>query len=227
MGYRQLYEQCQQIHPAVSRRVVYPLVLAQTGLNQIRHIQTTLDTAVCRGLYLSARNEEAKLVQQVGTTVIVTARGMNYCWTRFVFVKELMHAFDDPKAAADNGDAFDTQLQDLSGPATTLSPQGEAEYLSFWMALGILCPEPIRLGMQERLAAKQTDHYAIALELRIPELYVPLLFEARYKTLIEGLVGEAVRLAYFESASGLFAQYRRREQIPKPLCCFRAARNSW
>jgi hypothetical protein len=48
-----------------------------------------------------------------------------------------MHAFDDPRAAAD-GDTFDTQLQDLSGPTTTLSPQGESEYQSFWMALGVL-----------------------------------------------------------------------------------------
>jgi hypothetical protein len=187
MGYRQLYEQCQNLQPAVSRRKIYPLVLAETGLNGIRHVTTTLDTTVCRGLYLSARNKEARLVQQVGGTVIVTARGMNYCWTRFVFVKELMHAFDNPKAAADNGDAFDTQLQDLSGPATTLSPQGEAEYLSFWMALGVLCPEATRLAFHDRLAAKQIDHYAIALELRIPEQYVPLLFEARYKTLIASL----------------------------------------
>lgn len=187
MGYRRLYEQCQNFHPAISRRDIYPLVLAETGLNRIRHVITTLDTSVCRGIYLSARNEEARLVQQVGGTVIVTARGMNYCWTRFVFVKELMHAFDNPKSAADNGEAFDTQLQDLSGPATTLSPQGEAEYLSFWMALGVLCPEATRLALQERLFAKQTDHYAIALELRIPELYVPLLFEARYRTLINSL----------------------------------------
>jgi hypothetical protein len=90
-----------------------------------------------------------------------------------------MHAFDDPRAAAD-GDTFDTQLQDLSGPTTTLSPQGESEYQSFWMALGVLCPEATRLAFQERLVAKQIDHYAIA--LRIPEQYVPLLFEARYKT---------------------------------------------
>jgi hypothetical protein len=61
------------------------------------------------------------LVQQVGSDVIVTARGINYCWERFVFVKEFLHAFDDPRAAADNGDTFDTQLQDLSGPTTTLS----------------------------------------------------------------------------------------------------------
>ena len=103
---------------------------------------------------------------------------------RFVFVKELVHAFDNPMQAADNGDTFDTQLQDLSGPVTNLSPQCEAEFLSFWMALGILCPEQHRQQYRDRLAAKQIDHYAIALELRIPELYVPLLFESRFDALI-------------------------------------------
>ena len=99
-----------------------------------------------------------------------------------------MHAFDNPEQAVDTGDAFDTQLQDLSGPATTLSTPGEAEYESFWMALGILCPEQRRLQYRDRLAAKQADHYSIALELRIPELYVPLLFEARYEQLIKKLI---------------------------------------
>jgi hypothetical protein len=50
------------------------------------------------------------------------------------------------------------------------------------MALGVLCPEATRLAIQKRLVAKKIDHYAIAPELRIPEQYVPLLFEARYKT---------------------------------------------
>lgn len=187
MGYRQLFQQCQKLGTPISRRVLYPAVLQQTGINRIRHAVTTLDTRVCRGMYLSARNGQARLVQQMGSHVIVTARGLNYCWERFVFIKELMHAFDDPASAADNGEAFDNQLQDLSGPATTLSPQGEREYLSFWMALGALCPEAHRLQLRDRLAANQIDHYAIALELRIPQLYVPLLFEARYDTLIGNL----------------------------------------
>jgi hypothetical protein len=188
MGYRHIYEQCQKLAPAVSRRKIFPLVLAETGISNIRHVVSTLDVGVCRGLYLSARNTEARFVQQVGGHVIVTARGMNYCWERFVFIKELMHAFDDPESAADSGETFDSQLQDLTGPLTTLSPQGEAEYLSFFMALGILCPESSRLVLQERLAARQIDHYTIALQLRIPELYVPLLFEARYRQLMDKII---------------------------------------
>ena len=187
MGYRELYKQCSALPLVVSRRQLYPAVLKETGIHRIRHAISTMDTTICRGMYLSARNEQARLVQQMGSHVIVTARGLNSCWERFVFVKELMHAFDDPTAAADNGEAFDIQLQDLSGPATTLSPQGEAEFLSFWMALGVLCPEPHRLRFRDRLTAKQIDHYAIALELRIPELYVPLLFEPRFATIIKSL----------------------------------------
>ena len=58
------------------------------------------------------------------------------------------------------------------------------------MALGVLCPEQQRLEYVQKLEAKQTDEYAIALELRIPEAYVPRLFEARYSTFINRLIHE-------------------------------------
>lgn len=180
MGYPNLYERCQGFGPRVSRRVVYPEVLALTGANRIRHFKTAMDTTICRGMYLSAKNTEAKFVQQAGACVVVTARELNYCWERFVYIKELMHAFDDPREATDSGDAFDTLVQELSGPSASsdISPQTNSEFKCFWMALGILCPEQQRLEYKERLDAKQIDEYAIALELRIPEAYVPRLFES-------------------------------------------------
>jgi hypothetical protein len=139
-------------------------------------------------MYLSAQNTSAKFVQQVGSRVIVTARGLNYCWERFVFTKELMHAFDDPIQATDTGEVFDNQLQEITRPAGgRVSPQTTAEFLAFWMALGILCPEQQRLAYAEKLVAKQIDEYSIALELRIPELYVPLLFEPRYQPILHQL----------------------------------------
>jgi hypothetical protein len=190
MGYRELYQRCQGFGPQVSRRKVYPETLALAGNNKIRHFKTTLDMTVCRGMYVSAQNTKAKFVQQAGSCVVVTARELNHCWERFVFIKELMHAFDNPAEATDSGDAFDTLLQELSGPSgpSGTSPQTESEFKCFWMALGVLCPENQRLDYAQRLNANQIDDYAIALELRIPKAYVPRLFEPRYKTNIEHLI---------------------------------------
>ena len=147
-------------------------------------------------MYLSATNSNSKFVQQCGSCVIVTARDLNYCWERFVYLKELMHAFDNPTEATDSGDDFDSLLDELSGPSSTLStPQAESEAKCFWMALGVMCPEAQRLEYVRKKRANETDDYAIALELRLPEAYVPRLFEQRYLRNIQTLTGRAISAA--------------------------------
>lgn len=193
MSYAELYAHCQSLGPKVSRRAVYPKVLALTRVNQIRHVKSTLDTSSCRGMYLSAENLSSRFVQQVGSRVIVTARELNYCWERFVYVKELMHAFDNPMEATDSGEEFDILLQELSGPpAPTVSAQAESEFKCFWMALGALCPEGLRTTYAAKMAANETDHFTIATELRIPEAYVPRLFESRYVDNVSHLIGRKI-----------------------------------
>jgi hypothetical protein len=126
---------------------------------------------------------------QAGGRVIVTARGLEPAWERFVFIKELMHSFDDPKEATDTGDEFDSMLEQLTGPAGTPStPQGESEYKCFWMALACFCPEPLRLQLIERKRLNQIDDYAIALQLRIPQGYVGRLFEPRFANNVKMLL---------------------------------------
>ncbi len=59
------------------------------------------------------------------------------------------------------------------------------------MALGVLCPEELRQQLARERADKHTDDYAIALKLRMPQLYVPLLFDARYENLIQKAINKA------------------------------------
>lgn len=153
---------------------------------------SAMDISVCRGMYLSAQNTNNRFVQQHGNHVIVLARELkeNYCWSRFIFIKELMHLFDDPKEATDSGDAFDKLLSELSGPGTESSYQFQSELKCFWMALAAFCPEENRREFEKQRADGHIDNYGIALQLRIPEQYVPRLFENRYRVIIDQLISE-------------------------------------
>lgn len=189
MSYPELHGFCQTLTPHVPRKVIYEKVLALTGANRVRHFRTGLDTTICRGFYLSAKNTDHPFVVQAGGRVIVTARGLNRCWERFVYIKELMHLFDDPDSATDNGDAFDELLSEFAGPGTTVSSaQMDAEVVCFWRALSALCPEETRKVFKAEIQANQTDYYSIALRLRIPEQYVPCLFEPGYEKIVARLL---------------------------------------
>lgn len=185
MAYADLYAYCQTLDPKIKRNALRDKVLEITGTPRLSVMKTDLDISACRGFYLSARNLENRIVQQHGCCVIVLARdGLNHCWERFVFVKELMHLFDDPKEATDSGEVFDEVLKDILPNTPSHTPQARSEYMCFWMALGALCPESLRREFAEERAAGRMDDYAIALRLRIPQNYVGMLFQPRYQTLL-------------------------------------------
>jgi hypothetical protein len=193
MPYADLYAYSQTLEPKIKRNELKAKVLEITGSPGIAVMRTDLDVAACRGFYLSARNVNHRFVQQNGGCVIVLARvGLNHCWERFVFVKELMHIFDDPAQATDSGEVFEQVLKDIIPNAPSQTPQAHSEYMCFWMALGVLCPEKLRQEFAVERAAGRLDDYAIAVRLRVPQLYVGMLFEPRYKTILNPLVGNVI-----------------------------------
>lgn len=194
MTFSALYNHCQTLEPKISRNVVRDKVLELTGIEKIRTFKTSLDITKCRGFFVSPRNKDHPVVKVTGSHAIVLAReGLNYCWERFVYVKELMHAFDDPEHAADSGEDFERMLSDLTpGAGVPLSPQGASEINCFWMALAVLCPEKMRLHYKVEREAQRMDDYAIALQLRIPQGYVRRLFEEKYVGLITKFRNEKI-----------------------------------
>jgi hypothetical protein len=181
MTYRQLVDYFQNAQPKIGRGPVRVKIRELTG-HQIQVAKTALDIRVCRGMYLSPQNQTARIVQQLGSHVVVMPReGNNNCWERFVEVKEYMHVFDSPQEATDTGELFDALLAEFcasGGAAQTMSHQVNAEHKAFWRALGVLCPEPYRLRLIDERAERGPDltDYQIALRLRIPEQYIPCLF---------------------------------------------------
>lgn len=183
MTYRTLHDRCKNIEVPVGRKLLRDEIREITG-KTLRIAKTTMDTRVCRGMYLAATNTTHKIVQQLGTNVVVLPReGNNYCWERFVEVKEYMHVFDSADEATDSGEEFDRLLADfVSDVDPERSPQLNAEIKAFWRALGVLCPEHVRQAILAEKAEKGPDltDYAIAFRLRIPEQYVPRLLEPWY-----------------------------------------------
>ena len=189
MSYKDLYTFCQGQDLHIGRNTIKKKMLALTGIKRLPTVRTTLDTSICRGFYLSARNKEHPLVEQLGCNIIVLARDQNRCWERFIFVKEMMHLFDEPAQSTTSEKAFERLLLELSGSQSPeLSPQAISEASCAWMALGALCPEEQRQQFSKERAAGQTDDYAIALRLRIPEMYVPVLFGDQYEEIIQSLL---------------------------------------
>jgi len=192
MGYRELLEHCEGLRLHIRRNAVRDKVLELTAVPQVRVVATGMNHERCRGYYLSARNGKHRLVQQLGTHLIVLARGLPKDWERFVFTKELMHMFSDPLEATDTGGAFEKVLTEFGPrkPGATYSAQMLAEIRCFWMSLAVLCPENHRTYFNTEREAGRIDDYAIAIQLQIPQQYVQHLFRKDWAEIIHDLLGD-------------------------------------
>jgi len=194
MPFSDLYEFSQELDIKVRRKIIKEELIRLTGKNKIAMaVSGSLDPKICRGLYLSIKSEHI-WAQQHGCDVVVISRQIrdtNYCWDRFVTVKEMMHIFDSEVEACDTGDKFDTLIGEFcSGALPELSPQMTSEVKCFWRALSVLCPERKRLDFKTQVAAGKLNHYDVALKLRIPEQYVPQLLHERYDRILPILLND-------------------------------------
>lgn len=187
MSYKQLFEFAQNQDTYVSRKVLLPEVKRLSGLNVIKTVKTGADTKVFRGLWLTPQNTEHPFVRQLGCHIILLARDLNYCWERFVYVKELMHVFDEENEKTNTPELFEALIDEFGAAGVTPSAQMLSEFASFWRALGVLCPENQREQFERERRELKIDDYEIALRLRIPQQYVPRLFEPRFKVWIAKL----------------------------------------
>ncbi|WP_412562231.1 hypothetical protein [Thalassobius sp. MITS945101] len=196
MSFKELYDFAQteavygQGKRYVSRAVLKDKAVEVAGIEKVVHIQTGADLGVSRGFWLAPTNKNHPLVKQLGCHIIVTQRGLNNCWDRFVYVKELTHLFDVEQERTASAEDFDgllgefATLESLSGG----SPQFLSEAKAVWAALALLCPEEQRLTFEKERNAVMIDDYEIALRLRIPQIHVPKLFSPSYQVALKALL---------------------------------------
>lgn len=196
MPYRDLYDFAQTVEvyengkQYVSRKVLRDKAISISGINRIAHVRTGADLGVSRGFWLTPTNTEHQLVQQLGCHIIVTERGLNNCWDRFVYVKELTHLFDAIEGKTANFEQFDNLLGEFAsqGPINDRSPQWISEATAVWRALALLCPEAKRQSFAAERKAVKIDDYEIALRLKIPQIHVPKLFSATFDKMLKEMM---------------------------------------
>lgn len=188
--FRELHDYCQTLTPKIKRNHIIKKIKEVSGKEKLRVLKTTLDTKVTRGFFLSASNTEHPFVKENGFDVIVLARGLNECWERFVNVKEAMHLLDSDEDNTDTPEKLEQLLNDLSAPPPEISNLGISDHMGVWMALACFCPEKNRQEFIHLRGENKIDNYGVALKLKIPELYVPMLFMPRYPDLIKAIRGE-------------------------------------
>ncbi|WP_075322417.1 hypothetical protein [Acidithiobacillus albertensis] len=188
-GYKNLYEFCQELTPYIRRNIIKNKVLEICGQESVRVIKTSMDTSVMRGSFLGTESENS-YVQNSGVAHIVLARGLNHCWERFVFVKELMHFFDEEEEKTTSA-VFDLLLDSFSSPSSLEDPPSPiylSEVNAVWMAVACFCPETYRLKLKNDLQNGHIDEYGIALKLKIPKQHVRLLMSHKFNAIIDHLI---------------------------------------
>ncbi|MBC6436824.1 MAG: hypothetical protein GDA52_01505 [Rhodobacteraceae bacterium] len=157
MSFRALFDHVQGISLHVKRNDIRDKIVELTGVDKIAFVRSGLDTSICRGYWITPQNRDHPSV--------------------------MMHLFDTEEQKVRGAEAMNKLLAEFlssSSPKVPFSPQFASEIDSFWQALAVLCPQTFRERFRKELDQGKTDHYGIALKLRIPEAYVPRLFEDRF-----------------------------------------------
>lgn len=189
MSYAELYKYCQGLPVPISRRNVIPKVVELARRPRKPFIMLrTMNPAVLAGFIVFPSTDtdpnHPLLKFGKGEPVIVVSRSLNYCWQRFVILKEMMHYFDQSLERVTNPADFGSLLAEFAGPQPDRSLAMNSEVKALWMALGVMCPEELRQEFERQLAHGATNPGAIAERLKMPLAYVHMLFYPQYKQII-------------------------------------------
>lgn len=117
---------------------------------------------------------------------IVVAGDLPLDVERFVVIKELMHCYfnlAEPEGSAmatDSAILLEALLRHFFGrSAESPSLQVRAEHQAFWMAMGVLCPEHVRMDWKDQLGTGVTLE-DVARQLYIPPSLAELLLSDQY-----------------------------------------------
>lgn len=182
MTYSALYNHCQSLDIPISRKKLTPKVLEITGA-KVQAARIDADDQFFRGCFLAIGSGH-QLVSQLGANVIALRRGMNPCWERLVFIKELMHLFDSDDEKTYSAESFQENLEFLTMPGSNNCAQGKSEVMAVWRALAVLCPEAQRQKFLTERNKAHIDDYGIAFKLKIPQKYVPYLFSKQFEAFL-------------------------------------------
>lgn len=136
---------------------------------------------------------------------ITHPKNANVCWKRFICCKELLHAFDHADAHAKTMDEIAQLATELISPFTSSPPEAlalgqpaKADMLAEVVAICILAPLDAVAQIESDYKSGKRDSNQVAQLFRIPEYYVPLLFDRAYATIYNGLCSTPQRASAAE-----------------------------
>lgn len=195
MSFKKLYDFCNTLDIPVSRSNLKAKLLEVTEKQKLAiTVSSQLNPRDVRGMFLSVECDNL-WVRQHGSDVVVLSRAIyhksdtgNYCWERFIIVKEMMHLFDEPGEYSDSGEKFDEILSALFMTYQGASEVVNSEVKCFWRALACLCPETLRADFSQKVLAGNLTNLDVALKLKIPEQYVGHLLSDRFSDYRDELI---------------------------------------
>jgi hypothetical protein len=192
MHFKELYEKI-----AIQKKIPVLIddianIIKESGLvADIVYQRVDLDTNTLKGSYFTFKRipKPYQSEYDVPLSIKITFDSkFNECWSRFVCCKELMHFFDSGAELVETETDFFKHLyewteQSLPDP----SPAMKSEYTAFWRALAVLCPLSVRESYVRHYSLGKISNYDIALELKIPEQYVPTLMGQNFERMVRSL----------------------------------------
>ena len=192
MTFKNLYEYVLGLNeiPIVLESRIVPKLQQLTGQDEILFVPVELDTGISYGHIKQYRRPGIPYSESKWVTEIRYEKNFNICWKRFICCKELMHLFDTAAERADSAAKLNRLLSELESPPpyAEASEMYKSETNTQWMALGVLCPIPLRERYRAEWAAKKITDYDVALQLRIPEAVVQSLMSPYFEAFIGSLV---------------------------------------
>lgn len=131
------------------------------------------------------RSIERRNGADVRVSRVFYAKSLNFCWTRCVCVKELMHLFDEENELVPNQEVLAQLVSELAIPTPTqdMTDPLWAEHRALFRALMVLCPTHAIAEIEPSYGAGRLSDDDVALFFRVPKLYVPLVMSAPFARL--------------------------------------------
>ena len=157
--------------------------------DEIEFIESNIDDSILRGIFKQFNKHKAVYGEPIRVTHIYYPRTANNCWRRFICCKELMHIFDSVAERTCSEKDVIHLVESLSfshNPQYTenTTPDLVAEARAFWLALCVLVPDDFMDKLKNSIENNQINDeliYDVANQLKIPSVFVPILFKEEYR----------------------------------------------
>lgn len=188
MSFKELYDRVQHRPPKIKTAWLRDQVIDLTTITSVREQWTSaMDGTAIRGFYIEGPMGPPVPLDEHESLIVLT-RSLDKNGRRFVYTKELMHAFDTDEEKTDTAEKLDAQIKRFGDPLADMTPQFRSEIIAYWRALAALCPENTRQEMDAALQNNELSIDIAATKLAIPVRNAEDLFRGDYPAILQHIM---------------------------------------